>query len=550
MNEFISQAKDVGFDLATVLAGFAIFLFGIKTIGDSLKVVAGAKMKEIIDKSTTNPFKGILVGAFVTGLLQSSSGTTALTISLVRAGLMNLRQAIGIIMGANIGTTITAILIGFKISKYSPYILIVGALMLMFTKKSKSHHISLIIFSFGALFFGLDLMGGGLKILADMPMFSDFAIELDGNKFLGIFLGIGMTVLIQSSSATIGILQSLYSDGLISLQGSLPILFGNNIGTTITAVLAAIGGSVASRRAAGAHIIFNVTGTIIFIIIFPLFYNYVVWGTETFDFNSSMQIAFAHASFNISTTLLLLPFIGVIVKIVTKVIRDDSEEELERIILDEKLIIHSPQDAVSAAYANAVEMAKICAKMCKHTRKFVLEKNYKSQDKVQTYEELINDYNLQISNYLTKIGESELDEHYNKLQTSLIYSTKDLERVGDHFINLIGHFTSVYETKEKLSEDSTKEITLMFDHLDNLIAEVSKILDTYDEESINYIIKLEDELDTLNEDAKDGFVGRYKKGSLANNSLIATLYIDMLSELERVGDHCENIAVRLKDSHT
>ncbi len=549
MNEFISQAQGVGFDMAVVLSGLAIFLFGIKTMGDSLKVVAGSKMKSIIDKSTSTPIKGVLVGAFVTGLLQSSSGTTALAISLVRAGLMNLKQAVGIIMGANIGTTITAILIGFKISKYSPYLLIIGAIMLMFTRKTKSHHISLIIFSFGALFFGLDLMGGGLKILADMPIFEEFAIKLSDNKLLGLILGATMTILIQSSSATIGILQSLYSDGLITLEGALPILFGDNIGTTITAVLASIGGSVASRRAAAAHVTFNVVGTIIFIIIFPLFYSFVIKGSEMLDLNPAMQIAFAHASFNISTTILLLPFIGVIVWFVTKLIKDaDEDENFERITLDEKLLEISPKDAVTAAYANAIEMTDLCKKMSERTRKYIFDNDFKSRDKVVIYEEILNDYNKNISNYLIKIGEAELDEYYTGLQTALIYSTKDLERIGDHFTNLLGHFDELFSVKESLTVYAKQELELLFEKVDALIDRVASLLEEYNEETVQEIIVIEDEVDVLNDEAKDGFVSRYKKGMLTGE-LSATLYIDILSDLERIGDHCENIALRVQQAN-
>lgn len=548
MDKFIEQAIDVGFDIGVVLAGLGIFLFGIKTMGDSLKVVAGAKMKAIIDKSTTNPIKGVLVGAFVTGLLQSSSGTTALTISLVRAGLMNLRQAIGIIMGANIGTTITAILIGFKLSKYSPYILIVGAIMLMFSKRSKMHHISMLVLSFGSLFYGLSLMGGGLKVLAKIDLFYDFSVQLSENSIMGIGLGILMTVLIQSSSATIGILQSLYSDGLINLKGALPILFGDNIGTTITGVIAAIGGSVASKRAAAAHVTFNIIGAVIFIAGLTYFYDFVVFMSGKFSLNPDMQIAFAHATFNITTTLLLLPFIGKIEWFVTKLFKEDSDEEFTRIVLDEKLLLHSPQDAVTAAYSSSVEMAIVCKKMCVHTRNYIFEKNLKSRDKLDVYEEIVNDYNLQISNYLTKIGEAELDEFYNQLQTSLIYSIKDLERIGDHFINLTQDFDQLYSSKERLSEYARNDIKEMFDCIDILIDSIIKILEEYDYNLVAEISTVEDKLDILNDSAKDGFVSRYKKGMLTGQ-LVTTLYVDMLSEVERIGDHCENIALRVSKAY-
>ncbi len=550
MNEFLNQANSVGFDIAVVLSGFAIFLFGIKSMGDSLKIVAGSRMKSIIDRSTTNPVMGVFVGAFVTGLLQSSSGTTALAISLVRAGLMNLKQAVGIIMGANIGTTITAILIGFKISAYSPYILIVGAFMLMFSQKTKWHHIAMLIFSFGALFFGLEMMGSGLKILAKMPLFMDFTIRLAENKVLGILLGAGMTIVIQSSSATIGILQTLYGDNLITLEGALPVLFGDNIGTTITAVLASIGGSVAAKRAAAAHVTFNVIGTLIFLIIFPVFFKIVVTASDYFDLNRAMQIAFAHATFNVSTTLLLLPFISIIVWFVTKLIKDkNADEDIERIILDEKLLQISPKDAVTAAYGNAVSMANLCKKISERTQLYIFERNFKARDKAVIFEEIVNDYNRDIAKYLIKIGEAELDEEYNQLQSSLLYCIKDLERIADHFINLIEDFDEVFSAKESLTDAAISELKDMFKNVDDVIDKVILLLDEYDEELVNEVITIEDHIDELNENAKDNFFARYKSGVLSKQELTTTLYVDILSELERIGDHCENIAVRTKKAH-
>lgn len=252
MSVIIEQAQAVGFDLLIVIGGLGLFLFGMNSLGEELKSLAGSKLKTIIDKYTTSKYKGLIVGIVVTAIIQSSSATTALVISLIRSGIMTLNQALGVMMGANIGTTITAILIGFNLGDLAPYILLFGAFLELLSNKKRTKNIARLLVSFGMLFFGLELMGDGLKVLADMPVFTEFAISLSHNKFLGVLIGIGMTMVIQSSSATVGILQTIYAQGALSLDAALPILLGDNIGTTITAVLASIGGTIQAKKAAYA----------------------------------------------------------------------------------------------------------------------------------------------------------------------------------------------------------------------------------------------------------------------------------------------------------
>lgn len=247
------------------IGGLGIFLFGIKFMGDGLQKSAGDKLRDILDRFTTNPFMGVLAGILVTILIQSSSGTTVITVGLVSAGFMNLRQAIGVIMGANIGTTVTAFIIGIKISDYALPILAVGALMLFFFKSKPVQNYGQIVFGFGMLFFGLELMGDGMKPLRSLQAFQDLTVSMSDNPILGVVIGTVFTVIVQSSSATIGILQELFGQGAIDIYAALPVLFGDNIGTTITAILASIGASVAARRAALTHVMFNIIGTVIFL---------------------------------------------------------------------------------------------------------------------------------------------------------------------------------------------------------------------------------------------------------------------------------------------
>lgn len=300
--------------------GLGIFLFGIKSMGDGLQKSAGNRLRDILDKYTTNPFLGVLAGIIVTVLIQSSSGTTVITVGLVSAGFMTLRQAIGVIMGANIGTTVTAFIIGFDVGAYALPMIAVGAVFLFFFKKEKFQHLGQVVFGLGALFYGLELMGDGMRPLRSSEYFIDLTQSMSENPFLGVIVGTVFTVLVQSSSATIGILQELYAGGSIELDAALPVLFGDNIGTTITAILASIGASVAARRTAAAHVIFNLIGTVIFLVILPLFTQYIFWITDLLAIESKMQIAFAHGTFNVVNTFIQFWFIGAIAWMVTKLI--------------------------------------------------------------------------------------------------------------------------------------------------------------------------------------------------------------------------------------
>ncbi|WP_423363198.1 Na/Pi cotransporter family protein [Mycoplasma sp. P36-A1] len=544
MQEFISQAQDVNFDLLKVFAGLGLFLFGIKMMGDMLKILAGSGMKSLIDKYTTNPVKAVFVGAATTALIQSSSGTTALTISLVRSGLMNLKQAIGIIMGANIGTTITAILIGFNMTAYAPYFLVVGAFMMMFSKKPKTEHIASLIFSFGCLFYGLDVMGSALKVLADMPLFHELTTQLSNHSISGVLLGVAMTLLIQSSSATIGILQSLYNDGLIDLKGTLPILFGDNIGTTITAILAAVGGTIAAKRAATAHVLFNVIGTSFFMLIYPFFLKYVEWAADGLHLNRKMQIAFAHSSFNIATTIALLPCIGIIAAIVSKIWKEKNEDDfVPTVVLDTSIIAESPNLAVQLAKNATKEMSRICLKMTKRTKEYVVSKDYKLVEKIEGYEEVVNDLNSRISDYLTEISSYPLSPEDNATLNDLLYTLKDLERIGDHCINIMESFEEIYGAKQALTPLALADMLEMFDVCEGILDNINEIIETFNQDFANNVSEKEDVLDSLERNAKQSYMERVKNKEKMD-PIPVTLYVDILSDLERIGDLSYNISSR------
>ncbi len=332
------------------IGGLGIFLFGIKYMGDGLQQAAGDRLRDILDRFTTNPLMGVLAGMLVTVLIQSSSGTTALTVGLVSAGFMTLRQAIGVIMGANIGTTVTAFIIGIKIGEYALPIMAVGAILLFFFKNKKVHSLGQVIFGFGMLFFGLELMSTGMKPLRSLESFQELTVSMSDNPILGIVVGTVFTLIVQSSSATIGILQELFGQGAIDLQAALPVLFGDNIGTTITAVLAAIGTSIAARRAALVHVIFNIVGTIIFTILLIPFTNLIQYFQTSLNLNPEMTIAFAHGTFNVTNTIIQFPFIAVLAWIVTKIIRgEDAAIDFKPQHLNPIFIEQSPAIALTEA---------------------------------------------------------------------------------------------------------------------------------------------------------------------------------------------------------
>ena len=353
----------------SLFGGLGLFLYGIYIMGEALKNIAGNRLKVIIERLTGNPFKGLLVGMLVTTILQSSSATTSISIGLIRAGLMTLPQAIGVIMGANIGTTITAFLIGLNVTQYSFLFIGIGAILIFFFRKRTIKETGVALFGFGLLFFGLEQMGSGFKILAEQEFFNDFMLKLSDNPFLGLLAGTIVTAIVQSSSATTGIVQNLYANGLITLKGALPILLGNNIGTTVTALLAAIGGSIAAKRASVFHVLFNLFGAIIFMILLTPYFHAVdairdwllssVTATQAINV-PEMTIAFAHIIFNVSVTLIFIWFVKYIEIFIKKLVpgEDETYGSFNEEILNDALVSNSPALALKASATAIDHMAK------------------------------------------------------------------------------------------------------------------------------------------------------------------------------------------------
>ncbi|MFD2679977.1 Na/Pi cotransporter family protein [Bacillus seohaeanensis] len=526
--------------------GLGIFLFGIKYMGDGLQKSAGDRLREILDKFTTNPFMGVLAGIIVTVLIQSSSGTTVLTVGLVSAGFMNLRQAIGIIMGANIGTTITAFIIGIDIGEYALPVIFIGAVLIFFFKNKKLQNFGQIAFGLGTLFFGLELMSSGMKPLRELQAFYDLTANMSENPILGVVIGTVLTVIVQSSSATIGILQSLYADGLMDINAALPVLFGDNIGTTITAVLAAIGASVAARRAAATHVLFNLIGTTIFLIILPLYEKFVLFLKDSLDLNPEMTIAFAHGTFNLTNTIIQFPFIALLAVVVTKLIPgEDAIVDYKTKNLDPMFIEQSPSIALGQAKEEVLRMGQFAVKGLQETNEFLQTKSSKNAETAYQIEDAINNLDKKITGYLVDISATSLSEFESERHSVLMDTVRDIERVGDHFENILELVEYQQANKVKITEDAMQDLQEMFLLTIETVEKAVQSLDNNDKDLAREVAEKEDLIDKMERQFRKKHILRINEGRCSGQAGI--VFVDIISNLERIGDHAVNIAEAVLD---
>ncbi|PEM21024.1 sodium:phosphate symporter [Bacillus toyonensis] len=523
------------------IGGLGIFLFGIKYMGDGLQQAAGDRLRDILDRFTTNPLMGVLAGMLVTVLIQSSSGTTALTVGLVSAGFMTLRQAIGVIMGANIGTTVTAFIIGIKIGEYALPVMAVGAILLFFFKNKKVHSVGQVVFGFGMLFFGLELMSAGMKPLRSLEAFQDLMISMSDNPILGIIVGTVFTLIVQSSSATIGILQELFGQGAIDLQAALPVLFGDNIGTTITAVLAAIGTSIAARRAALVHVIFNIIGTIIFTIILIPFTNLIQYFQTSLNLNPEMTIAFAHGTFNVTNTIIQFPFIAVLAWIVTKIIRgEDASINFKPQHLNPIFIEQSPAIALTEAQKEIIRMAEFSLDGLKEANQFLNTQDKKHANMATQLEGAINNLDKKITEYLVLLSEKPLSSADSEKHSVLAGVVGDIERVGDHVENLVELVDFQILNRVSLSDDALTELNEMLELTISTLQDAINALTNFDTELAQTVIAKERKIDQMERVLRKRHVIRLNERSCSGDASI--IFVDMVSNLERIGDHAVNIA--------
>ena len=526
------------------LGGLGLFLYSIKTMGDGLQQAAGDRLRYYIDKYTSNPFFGILVGIGMTALIQSSSGVTVITVGLVSAGLLTLRQAIGIVMGANIGTTVTSFIIGFKLGDYALPMLFLGAVCLFCTKNRTINNIGRIVFGVGGIFFALNLMSGAMEPLKDLQVFKDYMVELSKNPILGVLVGTGLTLLIQASSATIGILQNLYASHLIDLQGALPVLFGDNIGTTITAIIASLGANIAAKRVAAAHVAFNVIGTVICIIFLVPFTSLIQWFESFLNLAPEMTIAFAHGTFNITNTIIQFPFIGALAFIVTKLIPGEDEVvKYEPLYLDEQLIKQAPSIALGNAKKELLHLGNYAAKAFDLSYDYIINSNEKVAEKGHKTEEAINTIDEQLTRYLISLSSEALSQKESEVLTNILDSSRDLERIGDHAEALINLNDYLQRKNVQFSEAALEELAEIYLKTSEFVKDALESVENNDLEKAQALIERHEDINKMERVLRKTHIKRLNNGECSTQAGVN--FIDIISHYTRVSDHAMNLAEKV-----
>ena len=524
----------------SLLGGLGLFLYGMNLMAEGLQKSAGDKLKKIVEKLTSNTVMGVLVGTVVTAIIQSSSAATVMVVGFVNAGIMSLSQAIGVIMGANIGTTVTAQLVSFKLEAIAPVALGIGIILYLFSKKEKTKELATILLGFGILFTGMEFMKDAVKPLAEYEGFRRALIYFGEHQFLGIIAGFAITGIIQSSSASMGMLIALASQGLIPLSSALPILYGDNIGTCVTSLLSSIGASRNAKRAATMHLTFNVIGTLIFVLILNYPISALVKWLDPTD--AARQIANAHTIFNVVNVLILLPFAKYIVKIVLKImpiIEEESEATAATKYLDER-IIQTPSIALGNTVKEVSRMGQKANKALEYSMNSLINKSMTDVEKTEKYEEHVNMLQKEILNYLLKLSKSPLnDEERNKVD--LLFNTvNDIERVSDHAENISELSRLAIEKDLQFSDTALEEMNNIYSKAKENFNVALKGLESYDKSIISKVYEIEDEVDALDKLYRKKHIERLNNGKCTIDS--GVLFLDLLTNLERISDHSCNIA--------
>lgn len=522
--------------ILSMFAGLAIFLYGMKIMSDALQKAAGDRMKKLLEVLTRNRLLAVLVGTAITAIIQSSSATTVMVVGLVNAGIMNLSQSVGVIMGANIGTTVTAQLIAFKFSSIIPYAIISGAALVLFGRKKSHRQTGELLLGFGLLFLGMNSMSDAMKPLKDVPEFTQFMLDLHDNPMLGVFAGFILTAVIQSSSATIGILQALALQGLVPLESALPILFGENIGTCVTALLASIGANLTAKRAALMHLIFNIVGTVVFLLILGPITDLV----KLTSLDEVRQIANAHTFFNITNTLVQLPFAGLLVRLVTKVIPGKEEEDPTKLVYLDKRILETPSVAVVQIVKEILRMADIARANVRIGIDAIITGDEKLIEEVYANEKTINVLERKITEYLLAVSNTAISSEQSKRVSVLFNTVHDVERIGDHAENLVELAQAKIDNRVAFSNIANKELKEIYDVVDHAMGAALEALRNEDKGKVKEVDKYEDKVDELRDSLRDSHMKRLNEGACSIHS--GVIFLDIVSNLERISDHSVNIA--------
>lgn len=526
------------------LGGLGLFLYSIKTMGDGLQQAAGDRLRYYIDKYTSNPFLGVLVGIVVTALIQSSTGVTVITVGLVSASLLTLRQAIGIIMGANIGTTVTSFIIGFKLGEYALPLIFLGTMFLFFTKNRTANNIGRILFGVGGIFYALNLISAGMSPLKDLPQFKEYMVTLGQNPILGVVAGAVITVLIQASSATIGILQGLYAGGFLDLKGALPVLFGDNIGTTLTVIIAAAGANISAKRVAATHVTFNVLGTILCLILLGPFTSMIEYFQALLHLSPEMTIAFSHGAFNVSNTIVQFPFIGALAYFVTKLIPGEDEVvKYEPLYLDEQLIKQAPSIALGNAKKELLHLGNYAVKAFDLSYDYIINSNEKVAEKGHKTEEAINTIDEKLTRYLISLSSEALSQKESEVLTNILDSSRDLERIGDHAEALINLNDYLQRKNVQFSNSALEELEEIYRKTSEFVKDALESVENNDLEMAESLIERHEAINKMERVLRKTHIKRLNNGECSTQAGVN--FIDIISHYTRVSDHAMNLAEKV-----
>ena len=545
------------FSILTMLGGLALFLYGMQVMGDGLAKISGGKLEKILENLTSSKLRAVLLGLGVTAVIQSSSATTVMVVGFVNSGIMKLTQAVGIIMGANIGTTVTAWILSLagiesnnffmsllKPSSFAPILALIGIVLLMFTKNSRKKDIGAILVGFAVLMFGMDTMSAAVKPLADVPEFTNLLLAFS-NPIAGVLAGTVLTAIIQSSSASVGILQALCVTGAVPYSAAFPIIMGQNIGTCVTALLSAIGANKNAKRAAMIHLYFNIIGTVVFLSVF-----YILNAAVQFPFMDAMAtpaaIAVTHSVFNVTATLLLLPFSNLLVKLACMTIRDSSEdveaakEDQEFLILESRFL-EKPAFAVEQGRTAARRMAEDSWKALKASFEVLHDYSEEKAQKITKMESKVDRYEDELGTYLVQLNNKDLSETDSHSVSMMLHCIGDFERISDHAVNIKESADELHAKGLSFSVYARAELRVLTAAVTKIVETAFSVFDEQDITKASEIEALEELIDELTKEMKRRHINRLRSGECTIE--MGFILSDLITSMERIADHCSNIGV-------
>ena len=545
------------FDVLALIGGLCLFLFGMNVMGEGLERRAGNSLKSLLGKLTTNKFKGFLTGLGVTAIIQSSSATTVMVVGFVNSKIMTLKQAINVIMGAKLGTTVTAWILSLggiasdnvflkllKPTSFTPVLALIGIALTMFSKSSKKKDTGTILLGFATLMFGMDAMSAAVKGLSTIPEFQNLFLAFT-NPILGVIVGAVVTAIIQSSSASVGILQALSATGAVSYAAAIPIIMGQNIGTCVTAMLSSIGATKNAKRASFIHLSSSVIGTVIWLTVFSIL-SAILKPVILTESASHLGIAVCHSIFNILCVAILLPASSLLEKLAYKFIADTESDKEERVELDERLLA-TPAIAIAQSNEIANKMATRAIEGFRLSIQSISAYSSENADKIRKLEKKVDHYEDVLGTFLARLSQHQMSDEDGARTTMLLKAIGDFERISDHSVNVLESVEELREKKIELSDSANKELKVLCDAVDEILVHTENTFVNNDLNSAHNVEPLEEVIDVLKRALRNSHVVRLKGGECTVEA--GFVWSDLLTDFERVGDHCSNIALGVIDAN-